>query len=105
MVSLDALSDTQKNSLRHNLGEGQEVHRVLLALVSLDGEGDLDEIAAKAGMGKIATRHGLDYLTEQDLLTSGSNRWFLTAAGRSLAVRLGLIGVFQTQTGPTVEVQ
>uniref|UniRef100_Q47D47 Uncharacterized protein n=1 Tax=Dechloromonas aromatica (strain RCB) TaxID=159087 RepID=Q47D47_DECAR len=92
VISIDSLSDEQRFQLTQEIGNGAEIQRVMLALVVLDGEGDFDSIAGVAGLGKIETRHGLEVLRSEELVSASANsvKWFLTSSGRSLAVRLGL---------------
>lgn len=105
VVSLEALSATQSGQLGQAAGRQTEIQSALLALVSLDGAGELETIAERAGLGKIDARHGLDCLREKELVTLNSGRWSLSSNGRSLAVRLGLTGVFQGQIAARAEAQ
>lgn len=103
IVPLEILSESQRESLRQALGNRPEVQCALLALVSLDGDGELKKIAERAGLGKIDTRHGLDWLKEKELVTLNNGHWSLTAGGRATAVRLGLTAVFKNRIGTNVE--
>ncbi|MBS1141571.1 MAG: hypothetical protein H6R13_3024 [Proteobacteria bacterium] len=97
-VTFDSLSEKQRVGLRNAVGDKREIQLTLLALVELDGDGDLESIAGAAGLGKIETRHGLDSLRQRDFVSTTGGKWHLTTDGRAAAVNLGLTGGIKKTT-------